>query len=460
VGAVTQRFALDPSYRRPHGGHLVIGGSPLRLFRLGAGGRRVVEAFETGGPLPTGHEPLTGRFIDAGVVHPVPDLVDHDPALLTVVIPSGDGQAPRYVSPSSRCRVIVVDDGARPPLPHVAGADVVRLDRNVGPGGARNAGLALVTTPFVAFVDTDVEVDEDVLVRLLSHFDDPAVALVAPRVTADDGTDVLSRFERRHSPLDMGATAARVAATTRVSYVPAAVLVCRTDALRRVGGFDATLRYGEDVDLVWRLAEAGHRCRYEPRCTARHRTRPSLVPWLTQRFRYGTSAAPLAERHPGALAPMRMSPWSAATWLPVLAGFPVVGALIGAGTALALVRRLRGVPAVESLRLAGLGNLFAGRLVASTLTRAWWPVAVALALVSKRVRAALALAVVVPAAIDWCTDRPELDPMRYLALRVLDDAAYGAGVWAGALRHRSLDALRPAFEAWPPKADGDATAAR
>jgi hypothetical protein len=109
------------------------------------------------------------------------------------------------------------------------------------------------------------------------------------------------------------------------------------------------------------------------------------------------------------------------------------------------------VPAVESLRLAGLGNLFAGRLVAGTLTRAWWPVTAVLALVSRRARLVLAVAVVVPAAVDWCTDRPELDPVRYLALRVLDDAAYGAGVWAGAMRHRSVDALLPAFEAWPPK---------
>lgn len=448
---MTQRFALDPSYRRPDGGAVVIGGSPLRLFRLGAGGMRVVEALEAGRPLPRGHDSLTARFVDAGVVHPVPDLVDHDPALLTVVIPSGNGEVPRCIETGGRCRVIVVDDGAQPPLAPIAGAEVVRLDRNTGPGGARNAGLAMVTTPFVAFVDTDVDVDVDVLLQLLGHLDDPAVALVAPRITADDGTDVLGRFERRHSPLDMGSTPARIAATTRVSYVPAAVLVCRTEALREMGGFDPSLRYGEDVDLVWRLAQAGHRCRYEPRCTARHRTRASLRAWLTQRYRYGTSAAPLAERHPGALAPMRMSPWSAATWLPVLAGFPIVGALVGAGTAVALARKLRDVPAVESLRLAGLGNLFAGRLVAGTLTRAWWPVTAVLALVSRRARLVLAAAVVVPAAVDWCTDRPELDPVRYLALRVLDDAAYGAGVWAGAMRHRSVGALLPAFEAWPPK---------
>jgi mycofactocin system glycosyltransferase len=448
---VTQRYALDPSYRRPGGGRVIIGGSPLRLFRLGTGGTLVAEALEAGRTLPRGHDPLTARFVDAGVVHPVPDLVDHDPALLTVVIPSGKGEVPHSIDPGRRCRVIVVDDGAQPPLAPITGVEVVRLDRNAGPGGARNAGLAMVTTPFVAFVDTDVDVDTDVLLHLLSHLDDPTVALVAPRITAGEGTDVLGRFERRHSPLDMGGTPARIAATTRVSYVPAAVLVCRTEVLREVGGFDPSLRYGEDVDLVWRLAEAGHRCRYEPRCTARHRTRASLRAWLTQRYRYGTSAAPLAERHPGALAPMRMSPWSAATWLPVLAGFPIVGALVGAGTAVALARKLRDMPAIESLRLAGLGNLFAGRLVASTLTRVWWPVAAALALVSRRARLVLALAVAVPAAVDWCTDRPELDPVRYLALRVLDDAAYGAGVWAGAVRHRSVDALLPTFEAWPPK---------
>ena len=49
---------------------------------------------------------------------------------------------------------------------------------------------------------------------------------------------------------------------TRVAYVPTAALLVRRAALG--DGFDESLRNGEDVDLVWRLIEAGWRVRYEP----------------------------------------------------------------------------------------------------------------------------------------------------------------------------------------------------
>jgi mycofactocin system glycosyltransferase len=368
---------------------------------------------------------------------------------------------------------VVVDDGSRLPL-QVDGAETIRLAVNGGPAAARIAGLIAVTTPYVAFVDADVDIDEADLLALARHLDDPRVALVAPRVLGrPDTTGTLARYEQMHSPLDLGPEPARVAPTTRVSYVPAAVLVCRADAVRAVGGFDPSLRYGEDVDLVWRLHEAGWRCRYEPAVHAHHDTRGSWREWLAQRYRYGTSAAPLATRHPGALAPVRMSGWSAAAWVPALCGLPGVGALVAAGTTLALVRKMPAVPARESIRLAGLGHLYAGRLLAGTITRAWWPAAVLAALCSRRARRTALVAALVTVAASWRDDRPRaddsthhddsphpdagrragasLDPVRYAALRLADDVAYGAGVWAGAWADRQAGALLPSFEAWPPR---------
>lgn len=451
-----RRFSLDGSYRRPDGGNVLIAGSPLRLFTLSDAGVRVLEAVERGEPLPDGHERLTDRLLDAGALHPLaPEQTEPpDRALerITVVVPAR-GEWPRF-RPSA-CRTIVVDDASTPPLAHAdTSTELVRLDRNIGPGGARNAGLASVVTELVAFVDTDVDVDEAALAQLATLFADPRVALVAPRVRAStDQHGRLAAYERRHSPLDLGAAPARVAPTTRVSYVPAAVIVCRTAAVRAIGGFDESLRFGEDVDLVWRLASAGHRCRYEPAVVVRHRVRASLAAWCRQRCSYGSSAAPLAERHGAAVAPLRMSGWSGAAWAAVVAGFPITGLSIGVATTVALVRKLRTVPARESLRLAGTGHLYAGRLVAGAISRSWWPIALVLAVVSRRARRAVIAAVLVPALLDWRDERPDLDPATYVGLRVLDDASYGAGVWRGAWRARSVAALLPSFESWPPRGD-------
>lgn len=478
------RLRLDASYRRPADGPVVIGGSPLRLLTLSPGGTAIVRALEETGTVEvrtTAVGRLIDRLLDSGIVHPLHDAdsaapcpADPCPAdrgspdspraaldrrLLTIVTPSLRARPGLHPPrPGWSSRAIVVDDASTPPLAPAdvaPGAQIVRLDVNVGPGGARNAGLVEVTTEFVAFVDDDVQIDEHELTSLLAWFDDPLVALVAPRIRAADSRSPLARFETERSPLDLGDQPARVAPTTRVSYVPAAVIVCRTEAVRSVGGFDTRLRWGEDVDLVWRLHAAGWRCRYEPSVVAEHRTRRSLRAWIAQRFHYGQSAAPLAERHPGALAPVRMSGWSAAAWAPIAAGFPVVGVTIGLGTAIALVRKLPQLPAAESLRLAGLGNLYAGRLWAATLTRAWWPIALIAAIASRRARATLLAAVIVPIAIDRRAGKRSspvrLDLPRYAALHLLDDVAYGTGVWVGAWRQRSAAALLPSFEAWPPR---------
>jgi hypothetical protein len=59
------------------------------------------------------------------------------------------------------------------------------------------------------------------------------------------------------------------------------------------------------------------------------------------------------------------------------------------------------------------------------------------------------VAVAIPALLDLARDRPALDPFRYTVLRVLDDAAYGAGVWRGALAARQWAPFLPALTGWP-----------
>src|SRR3546814_1587893 len=71
-----------------------------------------------------------------------------------------------------------------------------RFRSNLGPAGARNAGLAKVSTPLVAFVDSDVTVTPDALLSLAKHFTDPKVALVGPRIIGTVHTDHPRWFER------------------------------------------------------------------------------------------------------------------------------------------------------------------------------------------------------------------------------------------------------------------------
>ena len=449
MASMTQSFALDSSYRRFN--RVVIAGSPLRLFRLTAGGQRAIEAIEQHQPLPSGHTRLTDRLVDAGAIHPIPAESSFTTTDVTIVVPAFNAL------PSATrddAELIVVDDGSDPPLATLPGWRTIHLPNNRGPAAARNAGLAEVTTPLVAFVDTDVDLDDGWLGPLLAHFNDPQVALVAPRVRSTDGESMLAKYERARSPLDLGDQAARIAAGTRVSYVPAAAIVVRTDALRAVGGFDESLRTGEDVDLVWRLLDAGYRCRYEPAATVRHHPRTSIGAWVRQRIAYGRSAAALDRKHPGAVAPLRMSGWSAAVWALVLARRPLAAVGVATGTIVALRRKLDDVPAQETVSLAGLGHLYAGRQVASAITRVWWPIALVAALFIPRLRLPLLGAATVPAVLDWLDSRGPNTAPQYIALRLADDVAYGAGAWLGAMEQRNFGALAPRFTSWPGRTPG------
>lgn len=443
------RFLLDASYRRPGAGSVVVAGSPLRLFRLSAAGRRVAERIEAGLDLPAGHERLTDRLIDAGAIHPQPHPqgAPFTAADVTVVVPTLDTP----VTLAHDGPVVVVDDGSRLAVQVPPGASLLRHPVSLGPGAARNTALAEVHTPLVAFVDSDVQLSPDWLAPLLAHFDDPQVVAVAPRVRSAgdhgaEGHGLLAAYERIRSPLDLGPQPARVAAGSRVSYVPSAALLCRTDVVRAVGGFDPELRFGEDVDLVWRLSTAG-RCRYEPASEVSHAPRATWQAWLAQRAAYGSSAAPLARRHPGALAPLRASGWSIGVWALILMRRPWLAVGLGAWTAVALRRKLADLPAAVTTELVVRGHLGTGRQLADATRRAWWPVAVVTAMLSRRARLAVVAAVLAP-VLQW---RPGqgIDPLRYTAIRVTDDVAYGVGLWRGVWAQRDASAVVPDVRGWP-----------
>ncbi|MBS1838561.1 MAG: mycofactocin biosynthesis glycosyltransferase MftF, partial [Actinobacteria bacterium] len=355
--------------------------------------------------------------------------------------------------------LVVVDDASADGAAHrgVAeehGATYLRRDRPGGPAAARDDGIAAVTTPVVAVIDSDCEVSEgagrwwDAPLRLLS---DERTAAVAPRIRTPIGPRLLQRYEALRSPLDLGADPARVSPGTRVSYVPAAALLLRTDRYRAVGGFDRDLRVGEDVDLIWQLVASGHRVRFEPTVTFEHPARPGVLGWIRQRFDYGTSAAPLEIRHPGQVAPVRCSPWSAAGWTAVAVGHPVIGlGILGASAAL-LPRRLVDIPRGEALRLAVSGHGSAGAQLARAAVRVWWPALVVMSTGSSRARRILAASVAVTAAqvaVDARRQDPSLGIGSLAAVAgmgVLDDMAYGLGVWSGCMRTRSARALLPRF---------------
>lgn len=453
-----RRLLPDSSLRRRGRGRVLTGGSPTRVFRLTEAGADRVDGWLRVDRVGSGRAEtaLAARLIDAALFHPVAE-----PALLedvTVVVPVRDDPAglERLLAGLERSVPVIVSDDGSADAAAVA-ATAARHDATLvtrpgvggrGPAAARNAGLAEVTTGAVAFVDADATVTPEALAVLAGHLADPAVAAAAPRVRSRiDEPGLLAFYESVHSPLDLGPEPSPVGPDRRVRYVPAAVLMVRTAAARAVGGFDAALTWGEDVDFIWRLAAAGHVVRYDPAAVAWHRPRPNWAAWFEQRRRYGASAPELARRHGRAAAPARCSPWSLGVWGAAATGHPFIAAALAAASSAALARRLRSrsVPGWGrlALELTARSHLRAGTGLARALIRAWWPLAAVGLGLGPRARRALAAAVIAPALADWIRAPKAAGPAAAVGLRLADDLAYGLGLWEAMLFKRRTEGNGP-----------------
>jgi mycofactocin system glycosyltransferase len=354
---------------------------------------------------------------------------------------------------ASDATVIVIDDGS-PSGEAIAaaaerhGARYVRLAENRGASAARNVGARLASTPLVAFLDADCVPPPGFPGRLVDHLADPAVALVAPRIVADTRhRSAIAAYGRSHSALDMGRRPSPVRPYSPVWYVPSAAMVARRDALG--AGFDEHLSLGEDVDLVWRLHDAGWQLRYDPRVTVAHDARIAPATWYRRRVAYNESVALLLPRHPERLPVLFLTPAAALAWAAALCGQPGPLLALAAVRVRHLRRPLRGrVPGstVRAVRMGAEVTVHEGRDLARAMAGPWAPFALALLGATRgRRRQALARrlgALVMAMALgDWLADRPDLDPVRYAGLRLADESSRGLGIWIGCARERDFRGL-------------------
>jgi mycofactocin system glycosyltransferase len=443
----------------------LFGGSPARVMRLSASGAAAWQELRAGPVRSRPAAALARRLTDAGLAHPRPPATI-EPLAATVLIPVHDRPVllERCLTALGHAHpVVIVDDASADPDAVAAvaarhGARLLRRDTNRGPAAARDTGLDQVDTEFVAFLDSDCAPPPRWIDDLAAHFADPLVAAVAPRVVAVPSGSAAGRYAAAFGSLDLGAREARVVPSSRVAYVPTAALLVRRRAVDDVAVdgtvFDPALRYGEDVDLVWRLHEAGWRIRYDPTVRVEHREPDTWPALLARRFRYGTSAAPLTLRHPAAMRPLVLHAGPTATVAALLARRPLLAlaAFIAYVAGFARTLHRARIPAngrrwvsADAVRQTGIGVgrylcQFAAPLLLVGVLRPgrrnpWGR------------RASLAVVLLSPA----------LTPARARGLglrarvlaRLADDIAYGAGVLAGCTAHRTVRPLVPAFSFRP-----------
>lgn len=188
---------------------------------------------------------------------------------------------------------------------------------NLGFGRAVNLGVAQTSADWIAVANADIALRPGALDALLQAGQrDPGAGAIAPRLVLPDGSTQHSVFGFPTVPFALilalqlhrrwRGLGDRLALpgywdhrrARRVPWAVAAFLLVRRSAWQQTGGFDERQwMYAEDLELGWRLRDAGWATRYEPRAVVDHESTaatsqlfgPNLAPhW--QRSTYGCIA--------------------------------------------------------------------------------------------------------------------------------------------------------------------------
>ncbi len=236
-----------------------------------------------------------------------------DPPGISVVIIAKNEQATirrcvrSVMSQSVPVREVIIVDGNSTDQTYRYAAELARQHDDInlvsedpnsgesGPAAARNTGARLANSELLLFINGDVTIGPDYVARLLKlmgeHQLDAAAGL---------------RWNVRHSMVG-GLMNVHYALSydsspdvlTSPAFLSSDAMLIKAEAFWAVGGYDASMPAGEDVDLGYRLRGAGSGIGYDRAATIWHEGSHyrTVANWFKQLRWYGLGAASLARAH-------------------------------------------------------------------------------------------------------------------------------------------------------------------
>ena len=216
-----------------------------------------------------------------------------DSAPVTVVIPTFNrasdlerGLSHLALQTVGELRAVVVDNGSTDRTPEMIRGLMpawggrlcyIRREPN-GPASARNTGLAATTTPYVLFLDSDIDLPADWVERALAHFaESPGLGAVGGYILYAFNSAGVNAYGGDLGRMglawdvDEGTVLDPSKGSAQRIWINCSAMLARTDAVRLAGGFDESFFYGhEDTDLGWRLNLVGYRVAVFPDLRAKH----------------------------------------------------------------------------------------------------------------------------------------------------------------------------------------------
>ena len=205
--------------------------------------------------------------------------------------------------------VVVCDDGSTDRTLEVARGfpfRILQLDHG-GLSRARNAGIEAASGEIVAFLDADAACDPEWPFHL-------ALSLEHPRRAATGGPNLPfphAGLVERAVALAPGSPTEVLIGDDRAEHVAGCNMAFRAERLREIAGFDAVYTTaGDDVDVCWKLLDAGHEIGFSAAAQVFHRRRSTVRGYLRQQRGYGRAEKLLSGAHPHRFNGLGQARWS------------------------------------------------------------------------------------------------------------------------------------------------------
>lgn len=224
--------------------------------------------------------------------------------------------------------IIVVDDGSADKTAEIVRKYPVKLiqKENCGPAAARNLGVEESSCDIVLFTDCDCVPEPDWVQKMTEPFTDKDVSGVKG-VYISRNRNIIARiiqleFEERYLMLKK---------LKYIDFVDSYSAAVRKEAFLSVGGFDTSFPKAdnEDVDLSYKMANAGYKMVFQPEAVVEHLGHPAnLMRYLKVKFSRGFWRTAVYKRHPGKAVKDSYTPqslklqilMSALTWFSLILG--------------------------------------------------------------------------------------------------------------------------------------------
>ena len=194
--------------------------------------------------------------------------------------------------------IILVDDGSSDRTKDVVRKyrDVILLEQmHKGPAAARNFGAKKSKGDILLFTDADCTLHENWVSEMAKPFGDKAIAGVQGRYSTTQKS-VMARFVQ----LEIEDRYDRMKRFKNIDFIGSYSAGYKKDIFIRSGGFDETfpVASGEDPELSFKLAKAGHKMVFNDKAIVYHNHVSSLGPYLKQKFSRAYWRVLLYKKHP------------------------------------------------------------------------------------------------------------------------------------------------------------------